>query len=59
MKIIEVNVSQCLSTTCEIKVPDDMIDYDPEILKEYVKEQVTLPSDCIGYDWIVDDFSVL
>ena len=60
--IIEVNISQCLSTTKEIEVPDDY-GYDPVTLEQYVKEQIVLPSDCLeinGYfDWYVDDLSVL
>ena len=60
--IIEVNISQCLSTTKEIEVPDDY-KYDPVTLEQYVREQIVLPSDCLevnGYfDWYVDDLSVL
>ena len=60
--IIEVNISQCLSTTKEIEVPDDY-EYDPVTLEQYVIEQIVLPSDCLevnGYfDWYVDDLSVL
>lgn len=62
MKTIEVNISQCLSSTQTIEVPDDF-EYNEGELKEYVKEQVMLPSDCVeneGYfDWYVDDLSVL
>lgn len=62
MKTIEVNISQCLSSTKTIEVPDDF-EYDQKQLKEYVYDQIMLPSDCIenaGYcDWYVDDLSVI
>ena len=62
-KTIEVNISQCLSTTVDIEVPEDFDDYDNmNKLSEFVREQVILPSeltlkhsqDC----WYVDDFCV-
>ena len=62
MKQIEVNISQCLSSTQIIEVPEDMEDYDSEILKEFVKDQIMLPSDCVeneGYYWNIDDFCVI
>ena len=59
---IEVNISQCLSSTQTVEVPDDF-EYDADILKEYVKDQVMLPSDCVlnegYYDWYIDDLCVL
>ena len=64
MKTIEVNISQCLSTTVDIEVPEDFEDYDnSEALKDFVREQIVLPSeltlqhspDC----WDVDDFCVM
>jgi len=62
MKQIEVNISECLSSTQAIEVPDDF-EYDESELKKYVYEQVMLPSDCVKnegyYDWYVDDLSVL
>lgn len=61
-KLIEVTISQCLSSTQTIEVPEDMEDYDPEILKEFVKDQIMLPSDCVeneGYYWNIDDFCVV
>jgi len=61
-KTIEVNISQCLSSTQTIEVPDDF-EYDQEKLKEYVYDQVMLPSDCIQnegyYDWYVDEMCVI
>jgi hypothetical protein len=61
-KTIEVNISQCLSSTQTIEVPDDF-EYDQEKLKEYVYDQVMLPSDSLEYegyyDWYVDDFCVI
>ena len=62
-KTIEVNISQCLSTTVDIEVPEDFEDYDnKELLEDFVREQIILPSeltlehsqDC----WYVDDFCV-
>ena len=62
MKTIEVNISQCLSTTETIEVPDDFEDYDNTgALRDFVREQVMLPSDCLeheGYWWSVDEFWV-
>lgn len=62
-KVIEVNISQCLSTTVEIEVPEDFEDYNnSEALCDFVREQIILPSeltidhspDC----WYVDEFCV-
>lgn len=62
-KMITVNISQCLSTTVGIEVPEDFEDYDnKELLEDFVREQIILPSeltlkhsqDC----WYVDDFCV-
>jgi hypothetical protein len=62
-KIITINISQCLSTTVDIEVPEDFEDYDnSETLCNFVREQIVLPSeltlthsqDC----WYVDDFCV-
>lgn len=59
VKCIEVNISQCLSCTANIEVPADL-EYDPEILKEYVREQILLPSDLKDLrSWYVDDFCVM
>lgn len=62
-KTIEVNISQCLSTTVDIKVPEDFEDYDnTELLKDFVREQIILPSELtlkFSSDyWYVDDFCV-
>ena len=61
-KTIEVNISQCLSSTETIEVPEDFEDYDnTEALRDFVREQVMLPSDCLeheGYWWDVDEFWV-
>ena len=61
-KIIEVNISQCLSSTQSIEVPEDF-EYDQEKLKEYVYDQIMLPSDYIQnegyYDWYVDEMCVI
>jgi hypothetical protein len=61
-KVIEVNVSQCLSANVEIKVPEDFDETDNIALTNIVYEQIVLPSeltvehspDC----WYVDDFCV-
>lgn len=62
MKTIEVNISQCLSSTQTIEVPDDF-EYDQDKLKEYVYDQVMLPSDCVAnegyFDWYVDEMCVV
>lgn len=60
-KTIEVNISQCLSTTVDIEVPEDFEDYDNmNKLLEFVREQIILPSELIlehSKDcWYVDDF---
>ena len=61
-KVIEVNISQCLSATVEIEVPEDFDETDDAALELAVREQIVLPSeaafkhspDC----WYVDDFCV-
>lgn len=62
MKTIEVNISQCLSSTQTIEVPDDF-EYDPSILMDYVREQVVLPSEVVlehsDQPWYVDDICVI
>lgn len=62
MKTIEVNISQCLSSTQTIEVPDDF-EYDEGVIKQIVQDTIMLPSDCMEnegyYDWYVDDLSVL
>ena len=62
-KTIEINISQCLSTTVDIEVPEDFEDYDnKELLENFVREQIILPSEVIldhSQDcWYVDDFCV-
>ena len=62
-KTIEVNISQCLSATVDIEVPEDFEDFDNnELLKDFVREQIVLPSELTlklspNY-WYVDDFWV-
>ena len=60
-KTIEVNISQCLSTTTTIEVPVDFEDYaTKELLEDFVRDQVLLPSDIIDLGrWNVDDFCVM
>ena len=61
-KVIEVNVSQCLSTTVEIVVPEDFDENNEDALKDIVREQIALPSDFTErfrtIHWCVDDFCV-
>lgn len=61
-KVIEVNVSQCLSTTVEIEVPENFDENNEDALKDIVREQIVLPSDLTGKFheilWCVDDFCV-
>ena len=61
-KVIEVNVSQCLSTTVEIEVPENFDENDEDALKDIVREQIVLPSDLTEkfheIFWCVDDFCV-
>lgn len=62
-RIITVNISQCLSTTVDIEVPEDFDETDNTALTNIVYEQIVLPSeltidhspDC----WCVDDFCVM
>ena len=59
MKKIEVNISQCLSTTETIEVPDNFDDWDnTNALCDFVREQIALPSDCVDYNWNIDEFWV-
>ncbi len=62
-KIIEVNISQTLSCTQYIEVPEDFDESDNKALEELVKQQIVLPSDLIYenrfYCWVEDDFCVL
>lgn len=61
-KIIEVNVSQCLSATVEIVVPEDFDETDDVALELAVREQIVLPSEVtLKYSpdcWHVDEFCV-
>ena len=62
-KVIEVNVSQCLSTTVDIEVSENFDESDEKALENIVREQITLPSEVIlkhSQDcWYVDDFCVM
>ena len=61
-KVIEVNISQCLSTTVEVEVPEDFDENDEGALESIVRDQVILPSEVLlehSQDcWYVDDFCV-
>ena len=63
-KKLTINISQCLSTTVDIEVPEDFEDYDNnELLEDFVREQIILPSEVIlehSLDcWYVDDLCVM
>ena len=62
-KVITVNVSQCLSTTVDIEVPEDFDETDNIALLNTVYEQIVLPSELtLDYSpdcWYVDDFCVM
>ena len=55
MKKTIVNISICLSSEQEIRVPDNF-EYDPAVLENYVLEQVKLPNE---KDWYIDEFCVV
>ena len=61
-KVIEVNISQSLSTIVEIVVPEDFDETDDVALELAVREQIVLPSEvALKYSpdcWYVDEFSV-
>ena len=62
-KTITVNISQCLSTTVDIEVPEDFEDYDDSrSLQDFVREQIVLPSELTLTHspncWYVDEFWV-
>ena len=62
-KIIEITISQTLSSTQKIQVPIDFDETDTNALERVVNKQIMLPSDCLevnGYlEWIEDDFCVM
>ena len=62
-KLIEVTVSQMLSSLVTIEVPMDFDIYDKEALENIVREQIYLPSEVINEHsqdcWYVDDFCVM
>ena len=62
-KLIEVTVSQMLSSLVTIEVPKNFDIYDENRLKDVVREQIYLPSGVINEHsqdcWYVDDFCVM
>ena len=62
-KLIEVTVSQMLSSLVTIEVPKNFDIYDENRLKDVVREQIYLPSEVINEHsqdcWYVDDFCVM
>ena len=64
MKRIKVSISETLSSTQTIMLPDDADIENMEVLKEAVFEQIVLPSDCVEYEgyatnWCIDDLCVI
>ena len=61
-KVVEVNISQTLSTTVKVFLSEDADENDSNVLEQAVNEQILLPSECVereSYDaWCVDDFCV-
>ena len=62
-KKISVDICQCLSTTVNIEVPEDFEDYDnKELLEDFVREQIILPSEVILEHspdcWYVDELCI-
>ena len=62
-KLIEVTVSQMLSSLVTVEVPKNFDIYDENSLKDVVREQIYLPSEVINEHsqdcWYVDDFCVM
>ena len=62
-KLIEVTVSQMLSSLVTVEVPKNFDIYDENRLKDVVREQIYLPSEVINEHsqdcWYVDDFCVM
>lgn len=61
-KVVEVTISQTLSTTVKVLLSEDADENDSKVLERIVKEQILLPSECIEREsynkWCVDDFCV-
>jgi hypothetical protein len=61
-KMITVNISQCLSTTVDIEVPEDFDETNNTALLNIVYEQIILPSELTSDHspdcWYVDDVCV-
>ena len=61
-KQIEITISQTLSCSTTVEVPEDF-EYDPVELEKYAREQILLPSEIIVENspnyWYVDDFCVM
>jgi len=62
VKVVEVTISQTLSTTVKILLSEDADENDSKILEQAVNEQILLPSECVEHEsynkWCVDDFCV-
>lgn len=61
-KVVEVTISQTLSTTVKVLLSEDADENDSKVLEQIVKEQILLPSECTEREsynkWCVDDFCV-
>lgn len=62
-KLIEVTVSQMLSSLVTVEVPKNFDIFDTEALTNVVREQILLPSEVINEHsqdcWYVDDFCIM
>lgn len=62
-KLVEVTVSQMLSSLVTVEVPMDFDIYNKEALEAVVREQIYLPSEAINDHsqdfWAVDDFCTM
>lgn len=60
-KLIEVTISETLSSQVTLEVPEDFDIEDEKALEDIAIHQIVLPSDLMkksNYNWCVDDFCV-
>ena len=62
VKVVEVTISQTLSTTVTVLLSEDDDENDSKVLERAVNGQILLPSECVEREscdeWCVDDFCV-
>jgi hypothetical protein len=62
VKVIEVTISQTLSTTVTVLLSEDADENNSKVLEQAVNGQILLPSECVEHEscdeWCVDDFCV-